>query len=162
LYHYVRSHLAGGDVNHGAATSGAPRLSASHVDGWRWDHVRDLNIPAWRKWVNVYSAGNILDVAAYFLASAAGWALHKRTGVDSDATRLRGEPPKVRPLVDGRIMSRLAQCHAIARIAIVAADHIGPVQRYVVTKIGIERAIKARDQVNFVDVDGTNILKRRC
>jgi hypothetical protein len=55
----------------------APRLSAPHVDGWRWEHVRDLNVPAWRKWFNHYSAGNILDVAADFVASATGRALDK-------------------------------------------------------------------------------------
>ena len=91
----------------------APRLSAPQVDGWWWEHVRDLNVPAWRKWVNRYSAGNIPDVAADFLASATGWDLHKHTGVDRDATRLRGEAPKVRPIVDGSVQSRLAHCHAI-------------------------------------------------
>jgi hypothetical protein len=30
----------------------APRLSAPHVHGWGGEHVRDLNAPAWRKWVN--------------------------------------------------------------------------------------------------------------
>jgi hypothetical protein len=55
----------------------------------RWEHARDLNVPAWRKWVNRYSDGNIPDAAAYFLASAIGWALHKETGVDRDATRLQ-------------------------------------------------------------------------
>jgi hypothetical protein len=38
-------------------------------------------------------------------------------------------------------MSRLAYCHGIARIANVAADHLGHVQRSVFTKAGIERAI---------------------
>jgi hypothetical protein len=74
-------------------------------------------------------------------ASATGWALHKQTGVDRVATRLRGEAHKVRPLAAGSVLSRLAHCHAIARIATVAADHLGPVQRSVFTKAGIERAI---------------------
>jgi hypothetical protein len=91
----------------------APRLSAPHVDGWRWEHVRDLNVPAWRKWVNRYSTGNIPDVAADFLACATGWALHKQACVDRDSTPLRGEAPKVRPIVDGSVQSRLAHCHAI-------------------------------------------------
>jgi hypothetical protein len=56
----------------------AHRLSTPHVDGWRWSHVRDLNVPAWRKWVNRYSAGSIPDAAADFPASATGWALHKQ------------------------------------------------------------------------------------
>jgi hypothetical protein len=119
----------------------APRLSAPHVDGWRWEHVSDLNVPAWRKWINRYSAGNIPEVAADFLASATGWALHKQTGVDRDATRLRDEAPKVRPLAVGSVMSRLAHCHAIARIANVATDHMGHAPRSVFTKAGIERAI---------------------
>jgi hypothetical protein len=61
--------------------------------------------------------------------------------VDRDATRLRGEAPKVRPLAAGSDMSRLSHCHAIARIATVAADHMDHVQRSIFTKAGIERAI---------------------
>jgi hypothetical protein len=75
------------------------------------------------------------------LASATGWALHKHTRVDSDATRLRGEAPKARPLAAGNVLSWLAHYHAIARIATFAADHMGHVQRSVFTKVGIERAI---------------------
>jgi DNA-binding transcriptional LysR family regulator len=97
-------------------------LVNTHVDGWRWEHVRDLNAPAWRKWVNRYSAGNILEAAANFLASATGWALHKQTWVDHDATRLQGGDLKVRPLAVGNVMSRLADYHAIARTTIVADD----------------------------------------
>jgi hypothetical protein len=106
----------------------APRLSAPQVDGWWWEHVRDLNVPAYRKWVNRYSAGNIPDAAADFLASATGWDLHKHTGVDRDATRLRGEAPKVRLLAVGSVLTRLAYFHAIARITTMAADHWGHVQ----------------------------------
>jgi hypothetical protein len=106
------------------------------------EHDRDLNVPAWREWVKRYSAGNIPEAAADFLASATGWALHKQTGVDRDATRLRGEAPKVRPLTAGIVLSRLAHCHAIARIATVAADHLGNVQRSVFTKAGIEHATR--------------------
>jgi hypothetical protein len=47
----------------------------------------------------------------------------------------------VNPLAAGSVLSRLSHCHAIARIAIVAADHLGHVQRSVFTKLGIERAI---------------------
>jgi hypothetical protein len=117
----------------------APRLSAPHVDGWRWEHVRDLNIPAWRKWDNRYSARDIPEAAADFLASVIGWELHKQTWVDRDATRLRGEAPNVMPLAACNVMSRLAHCHAIAQIATVAADHMGLVQRSVFTKACIER-----------------------
>ena len=100
-----------------------------------------MNVPAWRKWVNRYSAGNIPEAAAEFLVSANGWALHKQTRVDRDATRHRGEACKVCPLAAGSVLSRLAHCHAIARIATVAADHLGHVHRSVFTKAGIERAI---------------------
>jgi hypothetical protein len=100
-----------------------------------------LHVPAWRKSVNRYLAGNIPEAAVEFLASATGWALHKQIGVDRDATHLRGEAPKVRPLAAGIVLSRLANCHAIARIATFAADHGGHVQRLVFTKAGIERAI---------------------
>jgi hypothetical protein len=61
--------------------------------------------------------------------------------VDRDATRLRGEAPKVRLLAAGSVLSRLAHCHAIARLASVAADHMGHEQRSVFTKDDIERAI---------------------
>jgi hypothetical protein len=92
--------------------------------------------------VNRYSAGNLPDATADFLASATGWALHKELGVDRDATRLRNEAPKVWPLVArSSVLSRLAYCHAIARIATFAADHLGDVQRSVFTKAGIERVI---------------------
>jgi hypothetical protein len=64
-----------------------------------------------------------------------------QTCVDRDATRLRVDAPKDRPLAAGNVLSRLAQCHAIARIAIVATDHMGYVQRSVFTKEYIERAI---------------------
>jgi hypothetical protein len=115
-----------------------PRLSVPHVDDWRWEHVRDLNVPVWRKWVNRFLAGNIPEVAADFMASATGWALHKQKGVDCDATRLRGEAPKVRPFAARSDMSRLGHCHAIARIAIVTADHLSHVQRSAYTKARIE------------------------
>jgi hypothetical protein len=85
--------------------------------------------------------GNIPDVAADFLASATGWDLHKQTGVDRDATRLMGEANKVRLFAAGNVLSRLAECHAIARIGIVAADRLGHLQRPVLTKASIERVI---------------------
>jgi hypothetical protein len=86
-----------------------PRLLAPNVDGWRWEHARYLNVPAWRKLVNLYSAGSdISDAATNFLASATGWALHKHTGVDRGATRLRGEAPKVWPLAASNVMSWFA------------------------------------------------------
>jgi hypothetical protein len=119
----------------------APHLSAPHVDGWRWEHVRELNVPAWRKWVHRYSAGITHEVAADFLASEAGWALQKQTWVDRDVTHLRGEAPKVRPLDVGSVMPQLAHCNVIARKASVAADQLGHVQRSVSTKAHIERAI---------------------
>jgi hypothetical protein len=81
------------------------------------------------------------SLAEDFLASSTRWALHKETLVDRDATRLQGESPKVQPLVVDIVMSRLARCDDIARIGTVATDHMGPVQRYVFTKDGIERAI---------------------
>jgi hypothetical protein len=82
----------------------SPRLPAPHIDGSRWEHIRDLNVSAWRKWVNRYSAIILPDVAADFLASATGWPFHKQSIMDRDATHLRGEAPKVRPLVIGSVM----------------------------------------------------------
>jgi hypothetical protein len=51
------------------------------------------------------------------------------------------EAPKVRPLVACRVLSRLAHCPTIAWISIVAADHLGHVQRSVFIKACIERGI---------------------
>jgi hypothetical protein len=93
--------------------------------------------------LTINSAGNIPEAAADFLASAIGWALHKQTWVDRDATRLRGEAPNARPLVAGSVLSRLAHCHAIARIGTIAADHLSHVQRSFFTRAGIERVIHA-------------------
>jgi hypothetical protein len=70
-----------------------------------------------------------------------GGAFTSSMGVDHDATLVRGEAPKLRPLADGSVMSRLLHYHASARIGAVAVDHMGHVQRSVFTKGGIERAI---------------------
>jgi hypothetical protein len=43
-------------------------------------------------------------------------------------------------LLPATVMSRLAHCHAIARMSTVVADHLGLVQRSVFTKVGIVRA----------------------
>jgi hypothetical protein len=69
------------------------------------------------------------------------FSFHKQTCVECDATRRRNEAPKVQPLAASSAVLRLADCHAIARIAFVAADHVGHVQRSVFIKVGIERAI---------------------
>jgi hypothetical protein len=70
-----------------------------------------------------------LDDAVDFLVSATVWDLHKESGVDRDATRLRGRAREVRPLVARSVISQLAHCHAIARIATIVADHPGHIQR---------------------------------
>jgi hypothetical protein len=93
--------------------------------------------------VSRYSGGNLLDTAVDFLTSATWWALHKESGVNRDATRLRVEAPKARSLVDGSVLSRLARYHATERIEIVAAELLGHVQRSVFTEAGIERATHA-------------------
>jgi hypothetical protein len=107
----------------------------------RWEHIRDLYIPAGRKEMNPYSSVNLPDFAAVFLANATRWAFYKESGVDRDATRLRGEAPRVRPLVFGSVLSRFAHFQAIIlRIATIAADPLGHI-RSVLIKAVIERAI---------------------
>jgi hypothetical protein len=69
----------------------APSMSAPHVDGLRWEHVRDLHIPAWRRWISHYSAGKVHEDVADFLASATYWALPKQTIVDHETSRMRGD-----------------------------------------------------------------------
>jgi hypothetical protein len=119
----------------------APRLSAPQVDGWRSEHVHDLNVPAKRAWMNRYSAGDLPYGAPDFLASVTIWA-HTQTGINKGMTRLCGDPPKVRTLATCNVLPRWTHYHAIERAADASAAHLGHVQRSVFTKAGIERAIR--------------------
>jgi hypothetical protein len=119
----------------------SPRMFAPRVGNWRWEHVHDMNVPVWCAWVNCYSAGDLPDVAANFLASATAWALHEQARVDMDIIRLRGDPPKVYSLATDKVLSRVAHCHAIARVADAHAAHLGHVHRCVFIEAIIERAI---------------------
>eukprot|EP00873_Tetraselmis_striata_P032971 jgi/Tetstr1/453235/TSEL_040251.t1 len=40
----------------------SPRLSAEHVDWWRWEHIRDLDVPSWRVWVNLPLLGGAVPL----------------------------------------------------------------------------------------------------
>jgi hypothetical protein len=50
------------------------------IDGWRWKHVRDLNVLAWRMRANRYSAGSITEAAADFLRVRPGGLLKFKHG----------------------------------------------------------------------------------
>eukprot|EP00873_Tetraselmis_striata_P005088 jgi/Tetstr1/425352/TSEL_015801.t1 len=94
------------------ATSDVYRKMPRHVDWWRWKHIRDLDVPSWRMWVNRCMAGWCHSRTAAFLASGTVFALHK----DDPAARAErgksGEPLRVRPLGVGSVPVRMASAHA--------------------------------------------------
>eukprot|EP00873_Tetraselmis_striata_P004843 jgi/Tetstr1/425107/TSEL_015569.t2 len=81
----------------------APRLSAGHVDWWRWEHIKDLDVPSWRMWVNRCLAGRGHSRTAAFLASGTVFALHKDDIAACEERAKTGEPLRVRPLGVGSV-----------------------------------------------------------
>eukprot|EP00873_Tetraselmis_striata_P013148 jgi/Tetstr1/433412/TSEL_022686.t1 len=107
----------------------APRLSAGHVDWWRWEHIRDLDVPSWRLWVNRCLAGRCHSRTAAFLASGSVFALHKDDPAAREEREKSGEPLRVRPLGVGSVLVRLASAHALGQVGADAREVMGPVQR---------------------------------
>eukprot|EP00873_Tetraselmis_striata_P018750 jgi/Tetstr1/439014/TSEL_027506.t1 len=104
----------------------APRLSAGHVDWWRWEHIRDLDVPSWRLWVNRCLAGRCHSRTAAFLASGSVFALHKDDPAAREEREKRGEPLRVRPLGVGSVLVRLASAHALGQVGADAREVMGP------------------------------------
>eukprot|EP00873_Tetraselmis_striata_P039039 jgi/Tetstr1/459303/TSEL_004698.t1 len=93
----------------------APRLSAGHVDWWRWEHIMDLDVPSWHMWVNRCLAGRCHSRTAAFLASGSVFALHKDDPAAREEREKSGEPLRVRPLGVGSVVVRLASAHALGQ-----------------------------------------------
>eukprot|EP00873_Tetraselmis_striata_P012446 jgi/Tetstr1/432710/TSEL_022077.t1 len=104
----------------------APRLSAGHVDWWRWEHIRDLDVPSWRLCVNRCLAGRCHSRTAAFLASGSVFALHKDDPAAREEREKRGEPLRVRPLGVGSVLVRLASAHALGQVGADAREVMGP------------------------------------
>eukprot|EP00873_Tetraselmis_striata_P013904 jgi/Tetstr1/434168/TSEL_002492.t1 len=104
----------------------APRLSAGHVDWWRWEHIRDLDVPSWRLWVNRCLAGRCHSRTAAFLASGSVFALHKDDHAAREEREKSGEPLRVRPLGVGSVLVRLASAHALGQVGADAREVMGP------------------------------------
>eukprot|EP00873_Tetraselmis_striata_P007045 jgi/Tetstr1/427309/TSEL_017478.t1 len=118
----------------------APRLSAGHVDWWRWEHIRDLDVPSWRLWVNRCPAGRCHSRTAAFLASGSVFALHKDDPAAREEREKSGEPLRVRPLGVGSVLVRLASAHALGQVGADAREVMGPVQRSFQSGAGCETA----------------------
>eukprot|EP00873_Tetraselmis_striata_P034966 jgi/Tetstr1/455230/TSEL_042077.t1 len=118
----------------------APRLSAGHVDWWRWEHIRDLDVPSWRLWVNRCLAGRCHSRTAAFLASGSVFALHKDDPAAREEREKSGEPLRVRPLGVGSVLVRLASAHALGQVGADAREVMGPVQRSFQSGAGCETA----------------------
>eukprot|EP00873_Tetraselmis_striata_P033039 jgi/Tetstr1/453303/TSEL_040295.t1 len=104
----------------------APRLSAGHVDWWRWEHIMDLDVPSWRLWVNRCLAGRCHSRTAAFLASGSVFALHKDDPAAREEREKSGEPLRVRPLGVGSVPVRLASAHALGQVGADAREVMGP------------------------------------
>eukprot|EP00873_Tetraselmis_striata_P008839 jgi/Tetstr1/429103/TSEL_019065.t1 len=107
----------------------APRLSAGHVDWWRWEHIKGLDVPSWRLWVNRCLARRCHSRTAAFLASGTVFALHKDDPAAREEQEKTGEPLRVRPLGVGSVLVRLASAHALSHVGADAREAMGPAQR---------------------------------
>eukprot|EP00873_Tetraselmis_striata_P018434 jgi/Tetstr1/438698/TSEL_027247.t1 len=97
-----------------------------HVDWWRWEHIRDLDVPSWRLWVNRCLAGRCHSRTAAFLASGSVFALHKDDPAAREEREKSGEPLRVRPLGVGSVLVRLASAHALGQVGADAREVMGP------------------------------------
>eukprot|EP00873_Tetraselmis_striata_P044510 jgi/Tetstr1/464774/TSEL_009520.t1 len=104
----------------------APRLSAGHVEWWRWEHIRDLDVPSWRLWVYRCLAGRCHSRTAAFLASGTVFALHEDDPAAREERAKTGEPLRVRPLGVGSVLVRLASAHALVQLGADAREAMGP------------------------------------
>eukprot|EP00873_Tetraselmis_striata_P018537 jgi/Tetstr1/438801/TSEL_027310.t1 len=109
----------------------APRLSVGHVDcWWRWEHIRDMDVPSWRRWVSPCLAERCHSRTAAFLASGTVFALHSKDDPAAREERAKtGEPLRIRPIGVGSVLVRLASAHALVHVGADAREAMGPVQR---------------------------------
>eukprot|EP00873_Tetraselmis_striata_P016941 jgi/Tetstr1/437205/TSEL_025936.t1 len=104
----------------------APRLSAGHVDMWRWEHIKDLDVPSWRMWVNRCMAGRSHSRTAAFSANGTVFALlHKDDHAAREKRAKTGGPLRVRPPGVGSVLVRLASAHALVRVGAPISHYPG-------------------------------------
>eukprot|EP00873_Tetraselmis_striata_P037833 jgi/Tetstr1/458097/TSEL_044604.t1 len=104
----------------------APPSRVGNADEVRREHIRDLDVPSWRLWVNRCRAGRCHSRTAAFLASGTVFALHKDDLAAREERAKTGEPLRVRPLGVGSVLMRLASAHAIVRVGADAREAMGP------------------------------------
>eukprot|EP00873_Tetraselmis_striata_P035150 jgi/Tetstr1/455414/TSEL_042246.t1 len=100
----------------------APPSWGDNVD----EHIRDLDVPSWRLWVNRCLAERYHSRTAAFLASGSVFALHKDDPAARAEREQSGEPPRVRPLGVGSVLVRLASAHALGQVGADAREVMGP------------------------------------
>eukprot|EP00873_Tetraselmis_striata_P023831 jgi/Tetstr1/444095/TSEL_003331.t1 len=139
----------------------APRLSTGHVDWWRREHIRGLDVPSWRPWVNRCLADRCHSRTAAFLASGTVSSLHKDDPAASEERGKSGEPLRVpvRPLGVGSVLVRVASAHALVQVGADAREVLGPVQHSFQSGAGRETAyISMRVSLQLFAGRGTDWL----
>eukprot|EP00873_Tetraselmis_striata_P018360 jgi/Tetstr1/438624/TSEL_027175.t1 len=104
----------------------APPSWDDNADEVRREHIRDLDVPSWRLWVNRCLAGRCHSRTAAFLASGTAFALHKDDPAAREERAKTGEPLRVRPLGIGSVLVRLASAHALVHVGAGAREAMGP------------------------------------
>eukprot|EP00873_Tetraselmis_striata_P001130 jgi/Tetstr1/421394/TSEL_001162.t1 len=138
-----------------------PRLSTGHVDWWRREHIRDLDVPSWRPWVNRCLADRCHSRTAAFLASGTVSSLHKDDPAAREERGKSGEPLRVpvRPLGVGSVLVRVASAHALVQVGADAREVLGPVQHSFQSGAGRETAyISMRVSLQLFGGRGTDWL----
>eukprot|EP00873_Tetraselmis_striata_P040582 jgi/Tetstr1/460846/TSEL_006006.t1 len=95
-----------------------------HVDWWRWEHIRDLDVPSWRLWVNRCLAGRCHSRTAAFLASGSVFALHKDDPAAREEREKSGEPARRRLRAAAAHVPRVFDeyCTELSKVGLVVHD----------------------------------------
>eukprot|EP00873_Tetraselmis_striata_P006724 jgi/Tetstr1/426988/TSEL_017195.t1 len=87
-----------------------------------YSHIKDLDVPSWRLWVNRCLTGRCHSRTAAFLASGTVFALHKDDPAAREERGNSGEPLLERPLGVGTVMVHLASAHAMGQVGADARE----------------------------------------
>eukprot|EP00873_Tetraselmis_striata_P035393 jgi/Tetstr1/455657/TSEL_042468.t1 len=115
----------------------APPSSGNNAD----EHIKDMDVPSWRMWVNRCLAGRCHSRTAAFLASGTVFELHKDDPAAREERAKTGEPLRVRLLGVGSVLVRMASAHALGQVGADAREVMGPVQRSFQSGAGSETAM---------------------
>ena len=127
-----------------------PKRAATHVDGWRWEHIRDLlNVeeaePAVLAYVQAVVSADVPADAADFLSSATLWPFLKEDQAAVAAARAcAGETtfvPPTRPVAVSSALARLAGASLLAATTPAIRAAVGPSQYCVKTPDGVEAVL---------------------